>query len=222
MPSSSAIRPTPAEFAGSHIPSPTFLGVNLGIGGEGTNDYPRAVFGVFVVVVLLIVALAVVNLRKSGTGRRMLAVRANERAAAAVGISVTNMKLLGFALSSFIAGIGGAMLAFRQGQISFESFGVLVSLSLLAAAYLGGISSVSGAMVGGGIVTGGLAFALLERWLSLGPYELFISGLALILTAILSPEGIAGAIHQGLDPAQENPNPRKRLSGMGAHERMLA
>jgi branched-chain amino acid transport system permease protein len=208
-------------FAGSRIPSPVFFGVNLGIGGEGRGDYPRPIFGIFALVVLALMALAVVNLRKSATGRRMLAVRANERAAAAAGINVTSIKLLAFALSSFIAGVGGILLAFRQGQISFESFGVFVSLALLAAVVLGGISSVSGAIVGGGIVASGLTFIALDRWLGLGQYTLFISGLALIFTAILNPKGVAGAVRDALDPAAENPNPRERLAGLGSNESML-
>lgn len=209
-------------FEGARIPSPTFAGFNLGIGGQEAGAFPRVAFGLFVLTVLTLAALAVVNLRKSATGRRMLAVRANERAAAAARINVTWIKLLTFALASFIAGLGGALLAFRQGQISFESFGVFVSLSLLAAAVLGGISSVSGAIIGGGIVSGGIAFVALDRWLGVGEYQLLISGLALIFTAILSPQGISGAVRDGLDPAAENPNPRKRLAGLGSGERILS
>ena len=58
----------------------------------------------------------VVNLRRSATGRRFLAVRGNERAAAAAGVNVAGTKLLAFGLSAFIAGIGGALSATASGR----------------------------------------------------------------------------------------------------------
>ena len=86
---------------------------------------------------------------RSATGRRFLAVRSNERAAMSLGIDVPAMKLLAFALASFLAGIGGSLIGYSRGQLSAESFGVFVGVSMLAFAYLGGITSVSGAFVAG-------------------------------------------------------------------------
>ena len=62
---------------------------------------------------------------------------ANERAAAACGVNGAAVKLQVFAFSSFLAGLGGAMMAYLRGQISGESFSVFASLALLAFAYLG-------------------------------------------------------------------------------------
>lgn len=178
-------------FEGSHIPQPSFFGLDLGArGAEG----PRVQFGILVLVVLIALAVAVANLRRAGTGRRMLAVRANERAAAAAGINVASMKLFAFGLSAFIAGLGGALIGYQRGQLSFSSFGVMVSLSLLAITYLGGISGISGAMIGGSLAGGGIVFHSLDRWIGFGRWELLISGAGLILTAILNPEGISGAV----------------------------
>ena len=174
-------------FAGSPIPPPSLFGLRLGAGSDLS-------FGVFSLVVLVLLALGVVNLRRSPTGRRMLAVRANERAAAAAGIDPATTKLLAFAVSAFIAGLGGALLGYRQTQLSFESFGVFVSLSLLAVTYLGGIANVSGAMVGGVLATGGIGFYTLNELFGFGRYEGLIGGVGLILTAILNPEGISGAV----------------------------
>ncbi|HEU0102411.1 MAG TPA: ABC transporter permease [Mycobacteriales bacterium] len=174
-------------FEGSKIPQPSLFGLGLGSG----ND---RVFGFFSLAVLVLVALAVANLRRSPTGLRMLAVRANERAAAAAGVSPARVKLLAFALSAGIAGIGGVMLGYRQTQLSFESFGIFVSLAVLATAYLGGIASVSGAMVGGSLAAGGIVFYALEQGIGFGRYETLVSGLGLVLTAVLNPEGISGAM----------------------------
>jgi branched-chain amino acid transport system permease protein len=144
-------------------------------------------FGLAALAVLVAVALSVAALRRGRLGRRFLAVRANERAAAACGIGLTTTKLTAFALSAFIAGLGGALLGYGQGRLSFGSFGVFVSLSFLAAAYLGGIATVAGALVGGLLVPSGLVFTVIS-----GQYQLLLSGLGLIVVAILRPQGIVG------------------------------
>ncbi|HVF13286.1 MAG TPA: hypothetical protein VM942_01735, partial [Acidimicrobiales bacterium] len=88
---------------------------------------------------------------------------------------------------ALVAGLGGALLGYGQGRLSFGSFGVFVSLSYLAAAYLGGIASVSGALAGGLLVPGGLVFTFVD-----GKYQLLIIGVGLIVVAILRPQGIVG------------------------------
>jgi len=144
-------------------------------------------FGMVALGVLAAVSLGVVALRRGRLGRRFLAVRANERAAAACGVGLTSTKLTAFALSAFVAGLGGALLGYGQGRLSFGSFGVFVSLSYLAAAYLGGIASVSGALLGGLLVPSGLVFTVVD-----GRYQLLVTGIALIGVAILRPQGIVG------------------------------
>ncbi len=182
-------------FSGTNLPSPTLFGLNLGIAGKSSGAYPRAEFGLLSLVVLVIVALGVANLRRSSTGRRLLAVRANERAAAAAGVNVTATKLLAFAASAFIAGLGGALLGYQQGNLSYPSFDIFVSLSFLAFAYLGGITTIAGALVGGSLVAGGLVFTVLSQWITgINQYQLLIGGLGLILTAVLNPVGIAGGV----------------------------
>ncbi len=180
-------------FSGTNIPPPILFGVNLGISGKASGSYPRVAFGLLVLAVLVVVALGVANLRRSSTGRRLLAVRANERAAAAAGVNVMATKLLAFAASAFIAGLGGALLGYQQGNLSYPSFDVFVSLSFLAFAYLGGITTISGALIGGSLVAGGLVFTVLSQWIpSINQYQLLIGGLGLTLTAVLNPVGIAG------------------------------
>ena len=119
------------------------------------NENPA--FAIFEVVVLVLLAVAVANMRRSGLGRRFLSVRANERAAAAAGINVARTKLLAFGISAAIAGIGGVMLAFKQVEVSSANFPYTASLAVLAFAYLGGITSINGAIVGGMLVAGALA-----------------------------------------------------------------
>ena len=87
------------------------------------------------------------------------AVRANERAAAAAGLDVRRTKLIAFALSSFLAGLGGTLLAYQYDTLSVNSFTVFASLALLATTYLGGIASIAGALVAGAVADGGVLTA---------------------------------------------------------------
>lgn len=183
------------DSGGAQIPNPAIGSFDFGL-VLGDNS-SRPIFAVFLVTVATLLALAVGNLRRSATGRRLLAVRGNERAALAAGISAFRMKLTAYAISSFIAGIGGSLIAYRFGRVSDASFGVVASLAALAVAYLGGISSVSGAVTAGLVAGSGVAFfALTEALPSFGAWETFIGGFFLVLTAVLNPEGIAGGIQQ--------------------------
>ena len=110
-------------------------------GDNGLLDRPA--FAIFCFVVLGGCAVMVANLRRSSTGRRLLAVRSNERAAAAVGVGVPRTKLLAFAIASGIAGIGGVMQGFKQNDVSSAGLVYQASLTYLAFAYLGGITSAS-------------------------------------------------------------------------------
>lgn len=177
-------------FAGLRFPSPEILGLNLNIQSDKSHAYPRVQFALLTLGALTVIALLVANLRRQALGRQMLVVRASERVAAASGISVIRTKLSGYAFASFIAGVGGAMIGYKQGIITAGSFSALLSLSLLAVAFLGGIGYVSGA-IAGGIVFGaaGLVFTLMDHYANFGKYQTLIVGLGLILTAILNPDG---------------------------------
>lgn len=179
--------------AGSNavMPDATFFGINLSSQGQ-KGLYDRPPFIIFCAVVLALLAILVANLRRSGTGRRFLAVRANERAAASAGIEVPRTKLLAFAIASGIAGIGGVMLGFQQRQISSANWGFGFSLAALAFVYLGGITSVNGALFGGVIASGGLAGAIGDYHnKGFTPYLALVGGVGMILTAIIHPEGQA-------------------------------
>jgi ABC-type branched-subunit amino acid transport system permease subunit len=179
--------------AGSNavVKDPTFFGHDIGsVGKGGLTDNPR--FAVFCVIVLALLCVVVSNLRRSGTGRRFLAVRANERAAAAAGIEVPRTKLLAFAIAAAIAGVGGVMTGFQQRQISSSSWVFFASLATLAFAYLGGITSVNGAIIGGIIASNGLVAAF-GNYHNPGftKYVYMLGGVGMVLTAILQPSGQA-------------------------------
>jgi ABC-type branched-subunit amino acid transport system permease subunit len=185
-------------LGGTRVPRPEILGLDFGIGARG-SAYPRVEFGFFVLGILLLATLAVLNLRRSRTGLRWLAVRANERAAAAAGIDVRSSKLAAFAVSSALAGTGGVLLAYQRQTLSVDSFSVLLALAFLALTYLGGISGAGGAIFAGVLATGGiLAVSLDGTAVDVGKYQYAWTGVSLILTAVFNPEGILGAWHRGV------------------------
>ena len=167
-----------------------FLGLTF-----GDRLQPNVMTAMFALVVVVILCYVVANLRRSTTGRQMLAMRSNERAAAAAGVNVSGTKLLAFGVSAFIAGIGGGVLAYQSAGVTAAPFAYTASLVFFAFAYLGGITCVSGALWGGLLVQGGLLFTFLQDKFGI-PAEmtLVLGGLGLVLTAVLNPEGIAGGL----------------------------
>jgi len=186
---------------GRKIGEPKLFGLDLGI-GTGT-EYPRAAFGLLCLAVLLLVGLFVARLRTSRLGSAMLAVRANERSAAAAGISVVRVKLAGFAIAAFIAGIGGSLLAYKQQNVTFQSFSALAGLQLFATAYLAGITSVAGGVAAGLIGLGGLMFVFFDQHFDVGNWYGILSGVGVILTVIVHPEGVVGTAHEFLDKRRQ-------------------
>jgi branched-subunit amino acid ABC-type transport system permease component len=179
--------------AGMSAPRPTLFGVDLGIGALGDANF-RPAFGFTVLVVLVLTCAGVANLRRNRTGLRWLAVRANERAAAAAGIDVTRAKLGAFAVSSFLAGLCGVFMAYSATTLSPTSFMVIGALVAVSLTYLAGVSSISGALVAGALTQAGIFTALTSDLAggSADDYVFAISGVLLIVTAITAPEGITG------------------------------
>ena len=137
-------------------PKPSWFGQYVGGFNPVTarNDYWK--FSLFLIITAALLGIAVANLRRGQIGRRFLAIRANERAASAAGINVANMKLLGFGISSGIAAIAGCLLAYKLPGLQETQFEVFGGLALLAFVYLGGITTIWGAIVGGCLMAGGL------------------------------------------------------------------
>jgi sulfate-transporting ATPase len=193
--------------SGARVDDPSLFGIDLGIGSG--KAFPRLEFGLLCLVTLVAVAFGVAKLRMSRFGSAMLAIRANERSAAGVGVDVVGVKVFSFALASFIAGVGGCLLAYRQGTVSFESFTALGGLALLSTAYLAGLTSVWGGISAGILGASGIAFIALDRWVELGKWFPVITGLALIVTLIFHPEGVASFGHRLADwLAQRRKQPR--------------
>ena len=182
------------DTAGARVTPPSIFGIDLGIGSG--RDFPRIPFGVLCLVTLVLVAWGVAALRRSSLGSAMLAVRANERSAAGVGVNVVRVKVASFALASFIAGLGGSLLAYRRGVVTYDSFTAIGGLTLLSTAYLAGVTSVWGGLHAGILASSGIVFVAMDRWVDLGDWFQVISGALLVVTLITHPEGIASGGHE--------------------------
>jgi branched-chain amino acid transport system permease protein len=156
---------------------PTLFGMHL------TNERDFALFSLGV----LLVALFVVRTwRDRGIARRLVAVRDNEIAAAAMGIPVVRTKLLAFALSGFMAGVAGSCLAFALARISpEETFGPKESVLVLSMAVVGGLGSVPGAVLAA-IYLIGLPFVLG----STGTVQFITSGFGVLAFLLYLPGGL--------------------------------
>ncbi|GAC52567.1 putative ABC transporter permease/ATP-binding protein [Gordonia amicalis NBRC 100051 = JCM 11271] len=179
---------------GAAVKDPSLFGLDLGIGSG--NTYPNIAFGVLCLIVLTLVGLGVARLRTSRLGASMLAVRANERSAAAAGVNVSRTKLVAFAIGAFIAGIGGSLMAYQQTVVVPESYAAIAGIGMFALVYLAGVTCVSGGVLAGIMGAGGILFVLLDRAVNLGTYYHVITGILLVITIIANPEGIISEVHK--------------------------
>ncbi len=121
----------------------------------------------FVVVLCLLVA----NLRRSATGRRMVAIRGNERAAAGLGVNVVATKLWAFGLAAAITAVGGVLATFDAPTAIFTSYSVFDNISYIGYSVVGGVGSVLGAVFGGLLNPDGLGSGLLNTLFGIGPAD---------------------------------------------------
>jgi branched-chain amino acid transport system permease protein len=176
------------------VNSPHLLGLNLGPNANFpiNGGVPSPVFGIVCALAAISCAMLVAVVRRSGLGRQMLAVRSNERAAAAAGISVRGVKLKAFAISSGIAGLAGGLYAYNYGAVSAEQFSLILSLTFISFAYIGGITSVRGAVLAGAGVTEGILGHVLDKWVGVpGDWQVLLGGVFLVVVLVRSPGGLA-------------------------------
>ena len=111
-------------------------------------------FLVVLAVVFCICALAIVALRRSSLGERLLAMKDSPAACATLGLNLTFTKLIVFSLSAAMAGVGGALYGGTSGTVSAERFSLFESLPVVLLAVVGGIGSPGGAMFAGLVLYG--------------------------------------------------------------------
>ena len=125
--------------SGLSVMPPSMLGWEL----ESTNE-----FYFLCLVVAVLATLAIVNLMRSSTGRAFVAIRDSEISAQSMGIHLARYKTMSFALSSALAGIGGALYAHKIQFLSPDQFSIVQSIDLLLMVVIGGLGSIHGAFLG--------------------------------------------------------------------------
>jgi len=175
-------------LVGAQIPPPSLFGWNF-----NALVYP-ARFGYVALAVFVVAGLAVANMRRGRTGRRLIAVRTNERAAAALGINVTSAKLYAAVLSAALAALGGILLAFQSTTLTFTDFTNFTSITLVGYAVIGGIGYATGSIFASTFAVGGVGTALINSIdASLANWLTVAGGAIIILLVIQNQDGIAKA-----------------------------
>ena len=179
-----------------------FLTATMNGGGLGSMELARPtslqdpvrycwfVFGVLALLIAFVCAL-----RNRRTGRVLLAVRDSEAAARSVGVSVTRVRVTAFALSAFIAAVGGVLYAGVGGVAVANAYGPFNSIALIAAGVVGGLGSTAGAVIGGLLQATGPSFVSglpgLSRLADPGDVAGILLGVLLLVQVIAFPSGLS-------------------------------
>jgi branched-chain amino acid transport system permease protein len=162
----------------------------------------RAFFYVIFICFTVMTWIAV-NLIRTRYGRAFIAIRDNDRAAEGMGIPIFQYKLLSFAISSFYAGLAGALWTHYIASVTPEPFTLSMSVEYIAMIIIGGLGSIPGAVFGAVFITvlnevlsGATTFfmnlgAISKYALQIAPLREFIFGLAIVLFIIFEPKGLA-------------------------------
>jgi ABC-type branched-subunit amino acid transport system ATPase component/branched-subunit amino acid ABC-type transport system permease component len=195
-------------------------------------------YGVVALVCLGLVMVLVGNLRRSATGRRLIAIRTNERAAASLGISLVGGKLYAFCVAAAIAALGGILIAFQSPAIVLDPFNAVGSVTTTSYAVIGGTGYVAGPLFGANLAPGAVGtlfnplFSGIANWLGV------IGGTLVLLTLLSAPDGLVPvnmraarrivawlrrAIGQGPSPTEIPPDDRREsLVGRAATRERVA
>ena len=170
-------------YLGSHLPvtieRPFFFGLDL-------ND--ERVFYYMMLGILSLTMVAVIGLRRSRTGRALIASRDNEQAAQSFGISLIRARLTAFVISGFIAGAAGGFLVVHERGLNGTSFLPAESVKVFLMAVVGGFGSVAGPPLGAAYTSGiGQVNQDLAVYLS--------TGFGLILLFLVAPGGVLQVVY---------------------------
>lgn len=160
------------------IPRPVLFGIDMQL----TRNYYY-----FCLVVFAAVALMVHRLRSSGIGRAMVAVRDNEPSAATLSIPPRRIKLTAFVLSGMIASLGGYLYGGLLVTFSSGNFGPVESLNLLSMVIFGGVTTITGAVLGA-LWVRGIPFFFGSN------IGLISSGMGLLVVLLLLPGGLSSLV----------------------------
>lgn len=170
----------------------------LDLPGFGPLDSQRSVYYTGLVI-LTLALLGAASLRRSNSGRLLIAVRDNESAARSLGHNVTAVRLSAFALSGFVASTAGVLWVAATRTVGPTFFPPDLSLLVLAVVVIGGLGSLPGAVIGAVLIFGVPQLCgdlVRDVFPSAAAFHYFVAGSALLLTLLANPGGISLAIRR--------------------------
>lgn len=172
----------------AHLSRPVLYG-RIDLSGDRAFYY-------FCLVFLAVVMLAALAFRRNRSGRVLIALRDNERAAAAFAVSPARTRLAAFAISGGIAGVAGVLFAYAQQNVVPGTYGIQASIVLFLAVAIAGVSSVSWAVVGVmllevSVVFGPRLYNLIHSTTIESVLPLLLTGPVLLINSYFYPGGSA-------------------------------
>ena len=153
--------------------------------GQIRLDTPTRYY-MYSLIVLALSYLATRGIRRSRTGRVIIAVRENERAAQSYSIPAVRAKLTAFVISGVLAGIGGALFTHLNQSFSVTSYSTGESFNVFTSAVIGGLGSLGGGILGAVYLRGLRWFITSQEW------QLLSSGAGVLLVLLILPGGLGG------------------------------
>ncbi|XVQ06424.1 ABC transporter permease subunit [Spirillospora sp. CA-255316] len=147
-------------------------------------------YAFFALTLLVLLGVAVANLRRGAVGRQLLAVRSNVRAAAALGVNVSVTKSYAFTLAAGIAAVGGVLLAFVRPAVLVNQFTVFMCITIVGVVVIGGMGSPVGALIGSALVAGGITSRIFGQWETVSHYLPLVGGILLLVNLRTAPDGM--------------------------------
>ncbi|AHV91919.1 branched-chain amino acid ABC transporter permease [Bordetella holmesii] len=164
------------------VPPASFFGIELN-GGLAYYYYVLAIVGLGLLILHRVVA--------SRTGDALQAIANNELAAQSLGIPVFRYKVLSFTISVMFAAFAGTLLVHYDGFVDPERLGTHVSILFLIMAFVGGIGSLPGALLGA------FSLTIMEEYTQeFGEYNVLIYGLTLAVVILFMPKGLISLVHR--------------------------
>lgn len=174
-------------FSGTPTGKPTLFGWSI-----AWVDHPTR-YQVVLGVTFGLTGVYVAVLRRSTFGRRMLAIRGNERAASAMGVSVGLAKAQAFAIAAAIAGLSGALLTARYAVVDYTQLGLSQNLDIVVVTIIAGVGYASGGALGGMFVPSAVVGWLITKITGVASTSgalIIASSIGLLVTLITSPDGL--------------------------------
>lgn len=146
----------------------------------------------FAVAVLVVMFVVLQGIRRSRTGRVLIALRDNEDGVGAYGVDPVRAKLTAFALSGFVAAVAGVVLVIHQASFRAVTYSAEGSLAVFVATVIGGLGSLGGAIVGAVFQRG-------AQWLLPSPWSFLATGVGVLAVLLILPDGLGGLIWRTRD-----------------------